>query len=403
MIKFPELGPGILVTAAFIGPGTIVSATIAGASFGYSLLWALLFSVAATLILQEMTARLALVSGQGLGENIADAIDHPLLKFLAISLVISAVAIGNSAYQSSNICGASLGLNNLFGASTLGNFVWPLCIGCVAFLLLWSGSYKVIEKSLIVLVGLMSVAFLLTFILTKPDISLLLSGLFVPQLPSGATLTVVALIGTTVVPYNLFLHASTVSEKWDKPEHLPHANKDLLFAVPLGGLISLAIVSVAASAFFGQQVNIQSAADIAPALQPVFGDLAQIFVALGLFTAGLSSAITAPLAAAYAVSGIFKKPAKLDSPHFRFIWASILIIGVITASLGYKPVKVIWFAQVANGILLPVITLFLLGLMNSKKLATYKNNFKQNALGLIVLLVTFILSGKTLLYAFGQL
>jgi len=150
----------------------------------------------------------------------------------------------------------------------------------------------------------MSCAFIITFLLTKPDIAMLLSGLLMPSIPEGATLTVIALIGTTVVPYNLFLHATSVSKKWHSPTQLNDARKDLMISIPLGGLISMAILSTAAMAFFGKQIAITSAADIAPSLQPLFGDMASIFIGVGLFAAGISSAVTAPLAAAFVLSGI---------------------------------------------------------------------------------------------------
>ena len=289
MIKFPQVGPAFLVTAAFIGPGTVITASIAGANYGFALLWALLFAVIASLILQEMTARLGIVTQQGLGENIRQACKAPLLRYLAIVLVLSAIVVGNSAYQSGNISGASLGLASIFASAAVeipfAETVLPIFIGVIAFCLLISGSYKLIEKALILLVSIMSLAFIVTFLLTKPDVSLLLSGLFIPAIPDGATLTVIALIGTTVVPYNLFLHAASMSQKWPCVTHLPKARADLFFAIPLGGLISMAILSTAAAAFFGQQASITSAADLAPSLQPLFGDMASIFICIGLFSA----------------------------------------------------------------------------------------------------------------------
>jgi NRAMP (natural resistance-associated macrophage protein)-like metal ion transporter len=404
-MKFPQIGPAFLVTAAFIGPGTVVTASIAGANFGYSLLWALLFSVVATIILQEMTARLGIVTQQGLGENIREACKHPALRVGAICLVVSAIVVGNSAYQSGNIAGASLGLIGVFEQSTDTsknlNALFSIIIGLAAFLLLITGSYKIIEKTLIVLVTLMSLAFLFTFILTKPDLSKLFSGLFTPHIPDGATLTVIALIGTTVVPYNLFLHAASVAKKWQSPTQISQARKDLYISIPLGGLISMAILSTAATAFFGQQLVISSAGDIAPSLQPLFGDSASLFLGLGLFAAGVSSAVTAPLAAAFALSGILNLSKDLHAKSFKAIWISVLFLGVAGASLGYKPVNIIWFAQVANGILLPIVTLFLLWIMNTSALGIYKNNKWQNSLGFIVVLVSILLSGRSLMSAFG--
>lgn len=405
MIKFPQVGPAALVTAAFIGPGTVITATMAGANYGFSLLWALVFSVFATIILQEMAARLGVVTQQGLGENIRSACTSTTSKYLSIFLVVGAIVVGNAAYQVGNISGSSLGLTHLFGEQYwLGSSaVWPITIGLVALGILATGSYRLIEKSLIVLVGVMSIAFLASFFLIDLNWSDFLSGLLIPSLPSGATLTVIALIGTTVVPYNLFLHSASASKKWQKVEQLSDARKDLYIAIPLGGLISIAIVSTAASAFFGQQVQITTAADIAPALQPVFGDAAAIFIAVGLFTAGISSAVTAPLAAAFALSGILNLNKELNSLSFKVIWFIILLLGVIISSLGYKPMVVIWFAQVANGILLPLIALFLLWMMNSKTLGDQQNTCQQNILAGIVVAVTLMLSSRSLLSAFGFL
>ncbi len=270
-MKLPPIGPGILVTAAFIGPGTVITASLAGANFGYALIWALLFSVIATLILQEMAARLGIVTQQGLAENIRLSLSNPTARAFGILLVVSAIAIGNAAYQGGNISGASLGLASLFNNQHPQGFnFWPLIIGTLAFTLLWSGNYRVIEKSLIGLVGLMSLAFISTFIITKPDLNEIFSGLFNPSIPDGATLTVIALVGTTVVPYNLFLHSASAHQKWKNPSQLSEARKDLFISVSLGGLISMAILSTAATAFFGRQLALHSVADLAPSLEPLY-------------------------------------------------------------------------------------------------------------------------------------
>lgn len=406
-MKLPQIGPAFLVTAAFIGPGTVITASMAGANYGLSLVWALLFAMLATLVLQEMAARLGIVSQQGLGENIRQAFTQPVTKGVVITLVVSAIVIGNGAYQSGNISGASLGLNSL--VEQLGwplanaSNIFPFIIGLIAFFLLATGSYKVIERALVLLVGLMSIAFVVTFFLTGP-LWLELGYSFIAfEVPTGATLTVIALIGTTVVPYNLFLHASTASKKWQSTDDLSSARQDLLISVPLGALISIAILSTAASAFFGQQLSLRSAADLAPALQPLFGDWASVFLGFGLFFAGISSAITAPLAAAFALSGILNLDKNLNGLGFKLTWGVILIIGVIVSSLGFKPVAIIWFAQVANGLLLPLISIFLLWIMNTKTLGNYRNNIGQNIAAIVVIFITLLLSGRSLLSAFGMI
>jgi len=409
-------GPAALVTAAFIGPGTVITASLAGAQYGYALLWALVFSVVATMILQEMAARLGIVTGKGLGENLRLLVKQPLLRWPLLLLVLCAIVVGNSAYQGGNISGAALGADALFADTavikTWREFSdinpWALLIGAVAALVLWFGQYKWIERCLISLVLLMSLAFIGSMLLTRPDMTALLSGALWPQIPSGALLSVVALIGTTVVPYSLFLHAASAAQKWPQTvvatdTALTEARRDIALAIPLGGVISIAIVSTAAAAFFGTEQQLNNAAQLAQALTPLFGSAATWCLALGLLAAGLSSAITAPLAAAYALSGIIGKPLDLKQPVFRLTWLFIVICGVVLASLGIRPVSVIWFAQVANGILLPLMCLCLLLAMNHRLLGAYKNSRWQNLLGLMVLLVSLILSGRSLAQAFALL
>ncbi|MBL4742032.1 MAG: manganese transporter [Idiomarina sp.] len=404
-MKLSQFGPGALVAAAFIGPGTVITASLAGANYGYALLWALLFSVVACLILQEMALRIGIVTQQGLGENIRANLTNPLTRAFFIALVFAAVVIGNSVYQGGNLSGASMGLAGLFGELTwpaIGlTSGWPIIVGGTAFAVLWTGNARFIEKALIGLVLLMSLSFIGTFFLTQPDLSRFFSGLLLPSLPTGATLTVVALIGTTVVPYNLFLHASSVAKKWRSPAQLKQAQADNLVSIPLGGLISMAVLATAASAFFGSQQSITSAADLATSLEPLFGVWAQYLMAIGLFAAGISSASTAPLASAYALSGIMGWSKNLKSRSFRLTWLAILVIGVFISSLGLEPISVIWLAQVANGVLLPVMVGFIWWLCNKPSLGHYKNRFWQNLLAGLVMLISLGLSAKSLINAFA--
>ncbi|RUO73754.1 Nramp family divalent metal transporter [Idiomarina seosinensis] len=405
MIKLANFGPGALVAAAFIGPGTVVTASLAGANFGYALLWALLFSVFACLILQEMALRIGVLTQQGLGENIRAELSTPLFRWLFTALIFTAVVVGNSVYQGGNLSGASLGISGLIGELSFAGIGlqdgWPIIVGLVAFAVLWSGNSRFIERSLIGLVLLMSLAFVGTFLITNPDWSELVAGLLIPQLPGEATLMVVALIGTTVVPYNLFLHAASAAKKWRTKEQLRAAQVDSLISIPVGGLISMAILATAASAFFGHQVTITSAADLAGSLEPLFGVSAQYLMAAGLFAAGISSATTAPLASAYALSGIMGWSKDLKSRSFRLTWLFILIIGVAISSLGIEAVTVIWVAQIANGILLPLMVGFLWWLCNKPVMGVQANSRLQNILAALLMGVSLILSGKSLLAALG--
>ena len=387
-----RFGPGILVTAAFIGPGTVTTASIAGAQFGFALLWTLVFSVLATILLQEMAARLALVTRQGLAQALRSSYSKSWLGTAAVILVVAAVGVGNAAYQTGNITGAALGLQSISGIS-LG--WWALLVGVLAGVLLASGMYALIEKLLIALVLLMSVVFLLTLVMVRPSISAMLGGLLVPSLPPGSLLTVMALIGTTVVPYNLFLHASAVQEKWapgvDTQRALHESRIDTGVSIGLGGLITLAIMSTSAAAFFGSDVAF-SATSMSQQLEPLLGAGARYFFAAGLFAAGLSSAVTAPLAAAYAVCGVLGWPQDLRGRRFRLIWLAVLLCGTGFSVIGIKPLAAILFAQAANGFLLPFCAVFLLLIMNRRDiLGPYVNKPLANTLGVLVVLVTVAL------------
>lgn len=393
------MGPGVLVSAAFIGPGTVTVCTLAGVNFQFALLWALLLSIISCIILQEMAARLGIISQAGLSESIRQEIKNPIVRVFAIVLVLSAIVVGNAAYEAGNITGAVLGITALVNPVELqlGNFslnIWSVLIGAIAFSLLYIGNYKVLERVFIGLVAIMSISFIITAILTKPDVSLIFQGLLIPKLGSDRILTVIALVGTTVVPYNLFLHASLVSEKWKDASNLPLARKDLSIAIILGGVVSMAIVICAATP---NLLNVSSAADLAVGLEPLFGQYATWFIAIGLLSAGITSAITAPLAAAYVAKGCFGWKDGMKSGKFRSVWMGILLLGIFFSSLKLNPVEIIQFAQIANGLLLPIIAIFLLWIVNRKSvMGIYKNSLIQNIFGIIIIGIAIFLGAKSI-------
>lgn len=397
-----RVGPGFMVMAAFIGPGTVITASKAGAQFGFLLMWAIVFSVLATLVLQEMAARLGLVTGKGLSEALRDGFSNRYFSMLAIALVILAIGFGNAAYESGNISGASMGLAAI---TPWPANLWALVVGGIAFTILASGRYIVVERGLIALVVVMSGVFLITMLMVRPDVVGMLRGMTLPSLPTGSSLTVMALIGTTVVPYNLFLHSSSVREKWPAgtpmETALGESRRDSLLSISLGGLITLAIMTTAAAAFFGGDTAF-SAATISQQLEPLLGPAAKYFFAIGLLAAGLTSAITSPLAAAYAVAGALGWQADLADTRFKIIWALVLGFGMLAAALGTRPINAIIFAQAANGFLLPIVAVYLLYVMNSASLlGEYRNRRASNIVGALVVVVVSGLGIFKLLQVFG--
>ena len=373
---------GFIIAAAFIGPGTVSTASLAGANFGFHLVWALVFSVLATIILQDMAVRLGYATRSGMSEALRTQIANPFIRVLLSLLVVGAIGIGNAAYESGNLTGAAIGLNSIAG---IGIPAWSCLLGGLAILLLWSGHYKLIETVLVMLVAIMAMVFVVTFAVSEPDWGAMAGQLFAPVASMDSITTILALIGTTIVPYNLFLHASLVAQnEQDGSQPASYYRRQSALAIGVGGLITLFIMATAMQAFYGQAEAL-NAGNLAKQLAPLLGDFAELFFALGMFAAGLTSAITAPLAAAYAVTGALNKPSDMRGSWFRAVWISIILIGVGFTLSGTKPLMAIMFAQAANGLLLPVIALLLLFMMNRhSQLGLLKNHWSANVAGLAV-------------------
>jgi manganese transport protein len=382
--KSSSFGPGFLVAAAFIGPGTVTTCTLAGAGFGNSLIYALVFATLTTIILQNMTGRLSIVSGRDLAQSLREYPQNNTTRILFIVLTLASITFGCAAYEAGNIIGGSLGLESITG---MDQRLWVGVISAAAFLILLQRKYHLVEKFLIFLVCLMSVSFIATFVIIRPDMGAVLKG-FIPSFPDNSIYLILALIGTTVVPYNLFLHSSAVAQKWTGIENLKYVKRDVLLSVSLGGLLSIAVVITSSAAFFGRSVTLENGAQMAQQLSPLFGPTANILFGLGFFAAGLSSAITAPYAAAFASSGVLGWKKGTDSPAFRAVWAGIIVVGFLVSLLKLSPIGVIVFAQVANGLILPIASIFLLLVLNNRKqMGDLVNNRFQKVLGLLIVLI----------------
>lgn len=399
-------GPGMLVSAAFIGPGTVTAASMAGAQFGYALLWALLFATIATIVLQSFVTRITIVTGQTLGQVILSSFASKYAKIATVALLFSALLIGNAAYEAGNISGAALGLSELIGSFLSTNkfsmFLPTNVIGLTILLWILLGNIERITKILIFLVVLMSISFIALFFITRPDLPSMASGI-VPSLPNGSTFTAMALIGTTIVPYNLFLYASNVHKKWTHIDKLNEARTESAISIGIGGLVSIAILASAANMFFANQITLESLADMAVQVEPLFGVYASKALAIGMLAAGFTSAITAPLATAYIVTEIWSsEDQKLQNIRFKSIAAAVVVIGMLVSMFQIKPISIILFAQVANGLLLPFVAIFLVKIsMNTDIMGKNVNNKLQNIAGIVILLVTFALGFRLILRASG--
>ena len=240
--------------------------------------------------------------------------------------------------------------------------------------------------------------FFVTALFSPVDWGAVVSGLFTPQLPAGqeaskGILTAVGLIGTTIVPYNLFLHASGASERFKDPEQIADARFDTVLSIGIGGIISMAILICAAANIYGNTgVTVSNGKDMAIALQPLLGSWATFMIGVGLLAAGFSSAITAPLSAAYAVNGVLGWGKTLKDIKFKVIWMIVLVLGCVMAvTLGKSPTQLILVAQAANAILLPIMAFFVMYVANGKSLGKWRNHAFANICGVVFIVITLFM------------
>jgi Mn2+/Fe2+ NRAMP family transporter len=266
-------------------------------------------------------------------------------------------------------------------------------------MLLLTGSYQRITRVLTFLVVSMSLAFLVNAFLSTPDWAAMIEG-FVPTISEGNIITTVALVGTTVVPYNLFLHSSLVTQRWKDISGLKYARIDTCIAVIIGGLVSMAIVVTGVK---GQSLQVTQAADLALGLEPLMGAYAKYFMAFGLFAAGLTSAMTAPLAGALVIAGCFGWSTALHSRSMKWSVSLILGLGLLFSLLGIKPVQLITIAQLANGILLPLLSAYVIWIINKKSLmGRHTNSLTVNVLTWVVWLITLGLGWLSIYKVLGS-
>jgi manganese transport protein len=375
-----------VVSAAFIGPGTITTAAKSGAAFGMDLIWTLLFSTFACLILQEAAARLTITSGKNLGQAIASKFEKSKYKVLVLGLVLGAIVLGAAAYEMGNILGAVAGIRIIFDISA---YLLVLLIGTVAAIILSIPSLKIISTIMGFFVVVMGSGFILTATLVQPSISEILKGAFVPSLPSGAqaSLLVLGLVGTTIVPYNLFL-GSGIS---NKNQTIKEMRFGLAVAIVLGGLFSMAVLVVGTSV-----VGQFSFEALAGALEQKIGLPGKYLLGFGLLAAGFTSAITAPLAAAITLKSLFgnKTPEKWKpkSLNFKLGWIIVLLAGVGFALGNVKPIPAIILAQALNGFLLPFVSIFLFIAINHRNEEnTQSNPILLNVFMIIIIFTTLVL------------
>uniref|UniRef100_UPI0040475053 NRAMP family divalent metal transporter n=3 Tax=Roseivirga sp. TaxID=1964215 RepID=UPI0040475053 len=366
----------MVIAAAFIGPGTVTTAAAAGAGYGYSLLWALVFSIFACVILQESAARITIASGFTLGEAIKNR-----FKSNRVALMIGvAIFLGCAAYEAGNILGAISGVALIF--TGIQPTIFTVIVVGISAVVLWSGKTSTVANFMGFVVAIMGFAFLMAGLSTPIDGPEMLKGAFIPSFPKGSVLITLGLVGTTIVPYNIFMGSGLA-----KGQNLKFMRFGLILAIILGGVISMGILLAGTSVKDGFSFE-----NLSSALQAEHGEWMAYVFALGLFAAGFTSSITAPLAAAITLKSVakYEKGWGNSERNYRLAWGSVLLTGLIFGVTGIKPIPVIILAQAANGLILPVIAIFLWLVCNNKVLL--KDHVNSFAMNLAMLFTVFVAS-----------
>ncbi len=370
-----------VISAAFIGPGSVTACAMAGSQFGLQLLWVLTFATLGTVWLQEAAARITIATNHDLGQVIVRSYSPQTARIVAWALFL-AIFLGCAAYQAGNILGAVAGLHLLTNlpvpALTVG-------VGIVCALLLWVGSTQMLANFLGIIVFAMGAAFVYVAFGTPVSAPDLTKALVIPSFPDKSLLLINSLIGTTIVPYNLFFGSSIVPEGESVPQRMYYMRLGLWVAVGLGGIIS--VVLLLAGLLIPNDFSYPHMAQV---LSNRLGNWAGLLFAFGLFAAGFASSLTAPLAASITAKSLLGIQSK--GPTYRLIWLVVLATGVTFGLLNVTPIPVIVAVQAINGVLLPFVTIFLFMAVNNRTLLgdTYRNSLWQNiAMGLVVAVTAF--------------
>ncbi len=380
LILLSIIGPGIITANVDNDAGGIATYSIAGAHFGYSLLWSLIPITIALIVVQEMSARMGAVTGKGLAELIRENYGVKITFWLMVFLFVT--DLGNTAAEFAGWAASNelFGINKYLSVPVGALLVWLLVV---------KGSYHVVEKIFLAICAVYFVYIPAAF-LAKPDWSVVALETIKPsfQFSTAYIVTLIGVVGTTIAPWMQFYLQSSVVEKGVLKEQYWASRIDVIFGCFLTDIVALFIIVACAATLFPAGIRIESAKDAARSLAPIAGKYASILFAVGLANASLFSASILPLATAYYIcegmgweAGVNKN--FKDAPQFMWLYTILIAIGSLIVLIPNAPlIAIMWISQVINGVMLPFVLIFMLLLINKKELLgdyTNSNTFNRIA------------------------
>ena len=371
---FKFVGPGLLVTVGFIDPGNWASNLAAGAGFGYSLLWIVSLSTLMLILLQHNVAHLGIVTGLCLSEATAVYVKPRYARFLLSSAMLASVSTSLA-----EILVGAIALNMLFQIPVRAGAV---LVTIFVMIMLFTNSYKMIEKWIIAFVSIIGLSFLYEISLVHIDWNAAVQGWVVPSFPPNSMIVIMSVLGAVVMPHNLFLHSEIIqSRQWNLKEEkvihqqLKYEYLDTLISMLIGWAINSAMILLAATTFYAAGTQVTELEQAKSLLSPLLGNHAAVVFAVALFFAGFSSTITSGMAAGSIFAGMFKEPYDIKDNHSRLGVSLSLILALAILFLISNPFKGLIYSQMCLSIQLPFTIFLQVYLTSSEKvMGKYKNS-----------------------------
>ncbi|MCX6159611.1 MAG: Nramp family divalent metal transporter [Ignavibacteriae bacterium] len=388
---FKYIGPGLLVTVGFIDPGNWASNISAGADYGYTLLWMITLSTIMLIILQHNVAHLGIVSGLCLSE----AATHHTPKIVSRTVLSSAVFASIST-SLAEILGAAIAMEMLFHIPIkIGSLIVVIIVG----FLLYTNSYRKIEKYIIGFVSIIGISFIYELFLADVNWGSAAMGWVTPTIPDGSILIIMAVLGAVVMPHNLFLHSEIIqSRQWNLKDEevikkqLDYEFYDTLFSMIVGWAINSAMIILAAATFFKNSISVSELQQSKSLLEPLLGPYAGMVFAIALLFAGFASSITSGMAGGSILAGMFGEPYDIKDSHSKLGVGISLVAALIIILFISDPFKGLIISQMILSIQLPLTIFLQIYLTSSKKImGKHVNNvYTKYILILIGLIVTYL-------------
>ena len=395
---FKYIGPGLLVTVGFIDPGNWASNFAAGADFGYSLLWVITLSTIMLIVLQHNVAHLGIVTGLCFSEAATKYtpkwVSRPILGTAVLASISTSLA---------EILGGAIALEMLFDIP----IIWgSLLTAFFVTIMLFTNSYKRIERSIIAFVSVIGLSFLYELFLVDIDWPLAARSWVTPSIPEGSLLVIMSVLGAVVMPHNLFLHSEVVqSREYNKKDDasirklLKYEFYDALFSMGVGWAINSAMILLAAATFFAHHIGVEELQQAKSLLEPLLGNQAATIFALALLMAGISSTVTSGMAAGSIFAGMFGESYHVKDVHSRVGILLSLGIALVVILFIENPFQGLIISQMILSIQLPFTIFLQVGLTSSKRVMGQYANSRWSSFVLYTMAVVVSVLNLALLFS----